>query len=73
MSYHEGSQAGSPDALRSKSELIRVLRRAGIAPETIDALERELEDPVDLNRDGHLLAAHGITRDRLMERFGGSV
>jgi hypothetical protein len=45
------------DAPRPKDAVIGALRRAGVAPETIALLQRELPDPVDLERDGHLLAA----------------
>ncbi len=66
-------KAQSPfEALRSKDAVIATLRRAGVAPETITALERQLPDPVDLDRDGNMLAAHGITMERLIERFGAS-
>jgi hypothetical protein len=71
MSSSKDARPRHPDSLRPKREVIRVLRRAGIPHETIEALERELGDPVDLLRDGDVLAAHGITRDRLTERFGG--
>jgi hypothetical protein len=59
-------------AVRPKDAVIGTLRRAGVAPDTIAILQRQLPDPVDLDRDGHLLAAHGITMDSLIDRFGGS-
>jgi hypothetical protein len=43
-----------------------------MAQQTIDALGRQLPDPVDLDRYGNLLLAHGITWDRLIDRAGGS-
>jgi hypothetical protein len=43
-----------------------------VDPKTIEALERELPDPVDLEREGNLLFGHGITRERLMDRLGAS-
>jgi hypothetical protein len=58
--------------VRSKEAVIRTLRRAGVDQKTIQVLEHELQDPVDLDRDENLLAAHGITLDRLVDRFGGS-
>jgi hypothetical protein len=58
--------------LRSKDTVIATLRRARVDPKTIEALERELPDPVDLDRDGNLLFAHGITCERLMDRLGAS-
>jgi hypothetical protein len=58
--------------LRSKSDVLAVLRRAGIPEETVQALDAALEDPVDLRRDGDLLACYGIDRDVLTDRLGGS-
>jgi hypothetical protein len=55
-----------------KAEAVRILRRAGVPPETIEALERELPDPVDPDRDAALLMRYGITRERLVDRMGGS-
>jgi hypothetical protein len=60
------------EALRSKDAVIGALRRAGVAPESIAVLQRRLPDPVDLDRDGELLLAHGITIDRVIDRLGGS-
>jgi hypothetical protein len=31
-----------------------------------------LPDPIDLDRDGDFLLRHGITRDHLIDRLGGS-
>jgi hypothetical protein len=59
-------------SLRSKAEVVRAVRRTGVPPETIEALEAELPDPVDLDRDGDVLLAHGITTDELIDRLGGS-
>jgi hypothetical protein len=58
--------------LRSKAEVLAVLRRAGIPEETLQTLNAALEDPVDLRRDGNLLALHGVTLDVLTDRMGGS-
>ena len=69
---NSGPQHPRSQALRSKDTVIATLRRARMDPETIEALERELQDPVDPNRDGNLLFAHGITRERLMDRLGAS-
>jgi hypothetical protein len=64
-----GSETGE---LRSKAEVLQILRRAGIGDATIKALDAELEDPVDTRRDGNLLLRHGITLDALMDRRGAS-
>jgi hypothetical protein len=58
--------------LRSKATLLAVLRRTGFPEETIRAIELAVREPVDLLRDGNLLAEYGITRDRLVDRMGGS-
>ena len=60
-----------PDTM-PKAEAIEVLRRAGVAPETIHALESELDDPIDLVRDAAFLDRHGIGRNALINRMGGS-
>jgi hypothetical protein len=68
-----GKKAQAPfEAVRSKDAVIRTLRRAGVLPETIAVLQRQLPNPVDLDRDGNLLLSYGITMDRLIDRFGGS-
>jgi hypothetical protein len=58
--------------LRSKAEVLRVLRRAGVSEDTIEALESELDDPVDVKRDEGLFSLYGLTRDRLVDLMGGS-
>jgi hypothetical protein len=40
--------------------------------EEADEAARELPDPVDLDRAAELLAPHGITKDALISRMGGS-
>ena len=68
-----GDQAQvQPSGGLPKETFIRTLRRAAIAPETIEVLQRELPDQVDLDRDGNLLFAYGITIERLVDRLGGS-
>jgi hypothetical protein len=62
----------SDRAARSHDEFIRVLRRAGYSDEFISELLSELPDPIDLERDQHVLARHGLSSDRLMDRLGGS-
>jgi hypothetical protein len=58
--------------LPPKAALLGVLRRTGFPEETIQAVERAVRDPLDARRDGNLLAQYGITRDRLVDRMGGS-
>jgi hypothetical protein len=61
----------TPD-LRSKADVLAVLRRAGIPETTVQRLKAVLKDPVDLRRDENLLAEFGVTRDELIDRMGGS-
>ena len=60
-----------PDTM-PKAEAIKVLRRAGVAPETIQALESELDDPIDLVRDAAVFDRYGVGRNALINRMGGS-
>jgi hypothetical protein len=58
-------------APRSHEEAARVLRRAGYSDEFISEVLRELPDPIDLQRDQHILARYGLNPERLMDRMGG--
>lgn len=58
--------------LRPKPVVLALLRRTGVPEETVQALDAALEDPVDLRRDGDLLARYGITPEVLIDRMGGS-
>ena len=62
----------SDRASRSHEEMARVLRRVGYSDEFIAELLRQLPDPIDLQRDQQVLARHGLSPERLMERLGGS-
>ena len=55
----------------SRQQVVDMLRRAGLPEVAEDAL-RDLPDPVDLDRAVALGAEHGITRDDLISRMGGS-
>lgn len=56
----------------AKADGIARVRRAGFPEETIQALESELDDPIDTERDAVILPRHGVTIDRLIDRMGGS-
>jgi hypothetical protein len=71
-SEHGPEPRRGQDTELSKREALRILRRAGFPPETIRAVEEELPDPIDLDRDGDALAAHGITHSILEDSFGAS-
>jgi hypothetical protein len=62
----------SPPAGRSHEEAARILRRAGYSDEFIEELLSQLPDPIDLQRDEQILARYGVSRERLMDRMGGS-
>jgi hypothetical protein len=51
--------------------LVSVLRRTGLA-EVADEAERTLPDPVDSETADRFCAAHGLSKDSLMNRMGGS-
>jgi hypothetical protein len=57
---------------RSHEEAARVLRRGGYSEEFIREVLSQLPDPIDLERDQLILAQHGLSSERLMDRMGGS-
>jgi hypothetical protein len=63
---------GDEPRARGKTEILAVLRRAGYSEQTIAALDAELDDPVDVDRDANVFLRHGITLGGLIDRMGGS-
>jgi hypothetical protein len=63
---------GDEPHVRRKTEILAVLRRAGYSEQTVSALDAELQDPVDVDRDANVFLRHGITLDRIIDRMGGS-
>jgi hypothetical protein len=59
-------------ATLTKQDFLHVLHRAHIPEETIKAVDEQLHDPVDQERDGLFLVRHGLDRDQLVSRMGGS-
>jgi len=55
----------------SRQDVFELLLRAGLAEEA-DAAVRELPDPVDLEHVQRWGFRHGISRDTLISRLGGS-
>ena len=55
-----------------KKVFLHVLHEAGVPEQTIKATDEQLQDPVDLDRDGLFLVTHGLDSDQLEERMGGS-
>jgi hypothetical protein len=49
-----------------------ILRRAGYSQEQIEAVLRDVPDPVDTDRDSEAFFRHGISIGSLMDRRGGS-
>jgi hypothetical protein len=56
----------------SHAEAEQILRRAGFHQEQIDDVLGDLPDPIDIERDGDALVKHGVSREQLMDRLGGS-
>jgi hypothetical protein len=55
-----------------KKDFLDVLRRARVPEEVIKLAGEQLHDPVDQKRDGTFLVTHGLDRDQLTCRMGGS-
>jgi hypothetical protein len=56
----------------NRRDFLHVLRRARVPEEIIKMAGEQLHDPVDQERDGIFLVTHGLDRDQLMCRMGGS-
>ena len=54
-----------------RAQVVEMLRKAGL-PEVAEEAERSLPDPVELERAAEFGQRHGITRDELISRMGGS-
>jgi len=59
-------------AMLKRKDFLRVLRRARVPEEIITMAGEQLHDPVDQKRDGIFLVTHGLDRDQLICRMGGS-
>jgi hypothetical protein len=59
-------------ATLKKRDFLLVLRRAHIPEEIIKIAGERLHDPVDEKKDGVFLVTHGLDRDQLISRMGGS-
>jgi hypothetical protein len=57
---------------RTHADTRKVLARAGVPSDRVEAALAELPDPFDVEREEPILARHGITIGLLMEAFGGS-
>ena len=55
-----------------RKDFLLVLRRARVPAEIIKLAGEQLHDPVDQKRDGIFLVTHGLDRDQLICRMGGS-
>ena len=63
---------GDEPDVRPKTEILAVLRRAGYPEQTVAALDAELQDTIDVDRDANIFLRHEITLDRIIDRMGGS-
>ena len=59
-------------ATLKRKDFLLVLRRARVPAEIIKLAGEQLHDPVDQERDGIFLVTHGLDRDQLICRMGGS-
>jgi hypothetical protein len=59
-------------ATLQRRDFLQVLRRARVPEEIIQLAGEQLHDPVDQKRDGIFLVTHGLDRDQLICRMGGS-
>ena len=59
-------------ATLKRKDFLLVLRRARVPAEIIKLAGEQLHDPVDQKRDGTFLVTHGLDRDQLICRMGGS-
>ena len=66
------SQQPSPPVRLPKKDFLHILRTVGVPEETIKATDEQLHDPIDLERDAVFLVTHGLDRDQLISRMGGS-
>jgi len=55
----------------SKQDVVDFLRRMGY-PDVADEAERDLPDPVEVSHAQEFGERHGISRDELISRMGGS-
>jgi hypothetical protein len=66
------SASGVADPIQfKKQEVVAILERAGLSTVADDA-NRSLPDPVDFEHVAEFAAEHGITKDWLISRMGGS-
>ena len=56
----------------NRKDFLDVLRRARVPEEVIKLAGEQLHDPVDQKKDGIFLVTHGLDRDQLTCRMGGS-
>jgi hypothetical protein len=59
-------------ATLKRKDFLQVLHRARVPEEIIKMAGEQLHDPVDQERDGIFLVKHGLDRDQLICRMGGS-
>jgi hypothetical protein len=67
-----GRHASTEETVKvTKQRALKMLRKVGSGHLVAEAAHI-LPDPIDTERDGHLLARYGLTPGQLLERFGAS-
>jgi hypothetical protein len=68
------AQPSAQRRLTSRAEFTRVLRRAGYSTTQVQAILRDLPDPIDFDRDRdrEILFRRGLSLNRLIDAMGGS-
>jgi hypothetical protein len=62
----------TPITTTSRTELRKVLRRAGYSAAQAESVLRDLPEQIDFERDAQALLRRGVTLDRLISAVGGS-
>jgi hypothetical protein len=66
VTTEKGLKLQPPPAKLPKTDFLHVLRTAGVPEETIKATDEQLQDPIDLEREGWGLAGHANTNAELV-------
>jgi hypothetical protein len=61
-----------PSDFQRKADVLQVLRRLGVSEETIQAVDAEFDDPINVDELANFLLPYGITHDSVVSWLGGS-
>jgi len=56
----------------SQAEFVQLLRRVVYSRELIEEIAAQRADPIDVERDSHILDCYALTREHLMDQLGAS-